>query len=123
MDGGTAVAFEHGGEVGSLTQVTGALLLVVMGIFLVVWLLRRLSSLPTGGGGGLRVVGGLALGTKERILLVEVGETQLLLGVTPGRLRTLHVLDKPVVFTGGTGRKPTSFAERLGKALQGGQAQ
>jgi flagellar protein FliO/FliZ len=85
--------------------------------------LRRLSSLPTGGGSGLRVVGGLALGTKERILLVEVGETQLLVGVTPGRLSTLHVLDKPVFLPGRPSGKPPSFAERLSKALHGGQRQ
>lgn len=123
VEGGTGVPFGHGGEVGSLAQVTGALLLVVMGIFVVIWLLRRLSSLPTGGGSGLRVVGGLALGTKERILLVEVGETQLLVGVTPGRLSTLHVLDKPVFLPGRPSGKPPSFAERLSKALHGGQRQ
>jgi flagellar protein FliO/FliZ len=119
----TGVAFGHGGEIGSLTQVTGALLLVVIGILAVVWVLRRLSRLPSGGSGGLRVVGGLALGTRERILLVEVGETQLLVGVTPGQLKTLHVLDKPLIAPGATVGSPLSFAQRLGKALQGGQMQ
>jgi flagellar protein FliO/FliZ len=54
---------------------------------------------------------------------VEVGETQLLVGVTPGRLSTLHVLDKPVFLPGRPSGKPTSFAERLSRALQGGQTE
>jgi flagellar protein FliO/FliZ len=115
------LAAGHGGDIGSLTQVTGALVLVIAGIFVVVWLLRRVSRLPSGGNGGLRVVGGLALGTRERILLVDVGEQQLLLGVTPGQLRTLHVLDKPLTPPAGVSGSPMSFAQRLSKALQGGQ--
>jgi len=118
--GGIGLAAAPGGGVASLMQVTGALLLVVGGIIAVIWLLRRLSRVPAGGSGGLRVIAGLALGARERILLVEVGETHLLLGVTPGRLRTLHVLDKPVILSGGAGGKTVSFAERLGKVLQGG---
>jgi flagellar protein FliO/FliZ len=108
------------GSAESLTQVTGALVLVVVAIFLVAWVLRRLSRLPAAGTASMRVLGGLAVGTKERILLVEAGQTQLLVGVTPGQLRTLHVFDKPVVVHDTAAGAAPSFAQRLGKALQGG---
>ncbi|MDD5241204.1 MAG: flagellar biosynthetic protein FliO [Sulfuricella sp.] len=59
------------------------------------WLLRRLSPGQMGAGGVVRVIGGVALGPKERLVLVEIGETWLVLGVAPGQVNTLHTLTKP----------------------------
>ena len=44
--------------------------------------------------GALRVRGGIAVGQRERVVMVEVGETWVLLGVAPGRVNALHVMDK-----------------------------
>ena len=52
------------------------------------WLLRR-YALPRDG--LIRVVGGLPLSGRERLLLIEVDRTRLLLGVTATRIQTLHV--------------------------------
>ena len=41
------------------------------------------------------MIGGVALGPKERLVLVEIGETWLVLGVAPGQVNTLHTLAKP----------------------------
>jgi flagellar protein FliO/FliZ len=106
-------------SVGSLTQVTAALVLVVIAILAVAWILRRLSGATQIGSGSLRIVGGITLGTKERVVLLEAGETQMLVGVTPGQLRTLHVFDKPVVFRSAEHEPDQSFAGRLGALLQG----
>ncbi|WP_374013898.1 flagellar biosynthetic protein FliO [Pseudoxanthomonas koreensis] len=71
-------------------------LVLVLGLILgLAWLLRRLP------GGfrpaeGLRVVGSLALGAKERVMVVEVGGRQLLLGVTPAGISLLHDLPEPL---------------------------
>jgi flagellar protein FliO/FliZ len=46
--------------------------------------------------GALDVIADLPLGPKERAVLVRVGKTQLLIGVAPGRVTTLHVLAEPV---------------------------
>jgi flagellar protein FliO/FliZ len=58
------------------------------------WLLKRLSALPGTGGGLIRVIGAAAVGQRERVVLVEVGETWLLLGVAPGQVRRLHTMPK-----------------------------
>jgi flagellar protein FliO/FliZ len=42
------------------------------------------------------VLAELPLGQKERAVLVRCGATQLLLGVAPGRVSTLHVLAEPI---------------------------
>lgn len=59
------------------------------------WLLRRFSPGQIGAGGAVKVIGGVALGPKERLVLVEIGETWLVLGVAPGQVNTLHTLAKP----------------------------
>jgi flagellar protein FliO/FliZ len=69
-------------------------LLVVLSVFfLCVWGVRKLNGLTVGGAEKMRVVGGLSLGMREKVVLLQVGRKQLLLGVTPGRIETLHVLE------------------------------
>jgi flagellar protein FliO/FliZ len=97
------------------SRVMASLLFVVLLIFAARWLLRgRLGALRTGGRELLAVRAQLALGTRERIVLVQVGGEQLLLGVAPGSVRTLHVLAQPLpVDTGIAGDARVDFAERL----------
>lgn len=90
-------------------------------IVLSAWAYRRLARVPRGVGGALRVLGGLSLGTRERVVLIQVGDEQLLLGVAPGRVEALHVLAAPIPTSppsapaAGAG---DGFARRLAAALQ-----
>ena len=43
---------------------------------------------------GLKVISGISVGARERILLVEAGETWLVVGVTTTNIRTLHTMPK-----------------------------
>lgn len=70
-------------------------LAVVLGmLFAMVWLMRRSGALRQTATGGLRLVAGLAVGTRERVVLVEIGEQWLVLGVAPGAVRHLHTMAK-----------------------------
>ena len=69
------------------------LLIVLSVFFLCVWGVRKLSGLTVSGAEKMRVVGGLSLGMREKVILLQVGRKQLILGVTPGRIETLHVLE------------------------------
>ena len=102
---------------GTLLQVAAALGLVLALVAGAAWALRRVGGGTAGGTGAVRVLGGVALGTRERAVLVQVGETQLLLGVAPGRVQTLHVLERPVEVTVPGGG---AFAGRLAAALRRG---
>ena len=42
----------------------------------------------------LKVISGVAVGQRERIVLVEVNDTWLVVGVAPGQVRTLHSMPK-----------------------------
>ena len=72
----------------------GSLLLVLIVIFALAWLVRR--YLPgMGAQGVVKVVGTTPVGTRERVVVVEVDGTWLLLGVGGGNVRLLHTLPKP----------------------------
>jgi flagellar protein FliO/FliZ len=65
------------------------LALVMALLFASLWLLKRLSA-PRGQAAGLmRVIAGTAVGTRERVVVLEVGNTWLILGVAPGRITAL----------------------------------
>jgi flagellar protein FliO/FliZ len=81
---------------GSLAQVTLSLILVLAAVFGAAWVVRRLRTFGKFGAGAIEIVADVAVGTKERAVLVQVGKQQILLGVAPGRVNTLHVLSEPV---------------------------
>ena len=66
-------------------QVTLSLVLVLAAVFAAAWVVRRLRGFGKFGAGAIEIVADIALGAKERAVLVQVGKQQLLLGVTPGR--------------------------------------
>ena len=46
------------------------------------------------------------MGTRERIALVEVGDTWLVLGIAPGQISTLHSMPKGEIPSANVGEKP-----------------
>lgn len=84
------------GGVGQLGEVTLALGVVLAAIFAVAWLVRRVRGTAGRAAAQLDVLAEVPLGVKERAVLLRVGSTQLLIGVAPGRVSTLHVLAEPI---------------------------
>ena len=82
---------------GTTAGVAGMLLslVLILGLFvLAAWLLKR--YLPqVGKSGPVKVVGATMVGPRERVVVVEVEDTWLVLGVGGGQVRTLHTLPKP----------------------------
>ena len=79
---------------GNIVQIIFSLLLVLAAILLVAWLLKRMNVAQQGSGNLLKVLGGVAVGQRERIVLIEVNDTCLVVGVGPGQIRTLHTFQK-----------------------------
>jgi flagellar protein FliO/FliZ len=98
---------------GAMLQTALGLLLILGLLFLAAYLLRRLSgSHGLGGKGPLKVVGGLIMGTRERIVLVEIGDTWLVIGIGTGQIRTLHTMPK------GEASPPDSAEKPFGQWLK-----
>ncbi|PPU71545.1 MULTISPECIES: flagellar biosynthetic protein FliO [Xanthomonas] len=80
----------------SLFGAVFALLLVLALIVGLGWLLKRMPGSGFRNTEGLRIVTSLAVGAKERVVVVEVNGQQLLLGVTAGGITPLHTLPEPL---------------------------
>ncbi|MCK4710577.1 MAG: flagellar biosynthetic protein FliO [Gammaproteobacteria bacterium] len=63
------------------------------------WLTKKINRFRFITDDSLKIIGGLSMGSRERVVLMQVGDNQLLIGVTPGRINTLHVLDTPIETT------------------------
>lgn len=77
-------------------QMLFGLAIVVALLMVCLWVLKRLS-VPRGAASGLKLLGGIGVGTRERVVLLEVGDKVLVLGVTATNINTLHVLDSEEV--------------------------
>ncbi|SDV12427.1 flagellar biosynthetic protein FliO [Pseudomonas vancouverensis] len=103
----------NSGVAGQLTQLVFGLLLVIGLIFLLAWLLRRVQQAgPAGKGQVIDIIGSRALGPRDRLMLVQVGNEQILLGLSPGSITALHVLKEPVQVPT-TDKATPEFAQRL----------
>jgi flagellar protein FliO/FliZ len=88
-----------------------ALLFVLALILALAWLAKRMPSVAGASNPALRIVGSLSLGPRERVVVVDVGGTQLLLGVGAGGTRALHTLETPLPVAERT--QSTPFAQLL----------
>lgn len=79
---------------GGIAQALIGLVAVLALVAAMAWVLKRFSGLRGTGSGLIRIVGGAAVGPRERIVLVEVGGSWLLVGVAPGQVRALHTMPK-----------------------------
>ena len=106
-----------GSGLGAQLAQLGLGLAVVVGlIFLLGYVMRRVGPLAPQGGQHIRLISSYPLGPRDRLALVEVGGEQLLLGISPGRITTLHVLDEPI--TADTDAGSGDFARKLQAMLK-----
>jgi flagellar protein FliO/FliZ len=98
-------------SIGSLTQLTLSLVAIVALILALGWVLKRFKLAQPHGFGDMAVLEELKLGPRERILLIRVGEAQVLVGVGAGGVTPLTPLAVPIVLKPGKAAPP--FAERL----------
>jgi flagellar protein FliO/FliZ len=97
--------------VGTLGGTLFALALVLGLIFGLAWLARRMPGVAGMRGNGLRVVASTALSARERLVVVEVGGQQLLLGTGTSGTRLLHTLETPLPVEAPA--QPVPFAQLL----------
>ena len=70
--------------------------LVVVVIFALAWLVKRFNFIPQQNQGLIKIISTLSVGSRERLALIQVGEEQLLVALSPGNISKLHCLKKPV---------------------------
>lgn len=96
-------------SVATLASMVGGLIVVLLLIFALAYMVKRLNLVPSSQG-VLKTLAVTPLGQKEKLVLVEVDGQQYLLGVTPHQVNLVDKLSEPVEIT------TDSFASRLRQA-------
>jgi flagellar protein FliO/FliZ len=103
-------------SVSSALQLTLSLAAVVGLIFAITWVLKRFKIAGPRGSGGIAVIDELTVGPRTRIVLVRVGESQVLVGVGANGLVALTPLAMPIVMA--PAAAAPVFADRLREFMQ-----
>src|SRR5262245_22143274 len=104
--------------IGSVLQVSLGLGIVLLMVVGAAWLLRRLGLGTPRSDGTVTVRGGVAVGQRERVVVVEIDDTWLVIGVSPGRVNALHALPRPQGVRAVHEATPAPFAQWLKRALE-----
>ncbi len=100
-----------------LFNVALGLVLIVVLILVLAWFLRRFGQGGAFNNKSMKILATLPLGTRERLVVVEVGGQQILLGVTPSEITSLHVFETPVIDSNLTAGS-SEFSQKLMSILQ-----
>ncbi|SAK99405.1 flagellar biosynthesis protein, FliO [Caballeronia temeraria] len=108
---------------GAVLQTLVGLVVVIGFVFGCAWLARKFGLQGGKRSGLVKVVGGASLGNKERVAVIEVGDTWLVLGAGPGNVRLLHTMPAGSSEVEGVGvaapSSAGSFGARFRDALAG----
>lgn len=102
----------------SILKVTVGLALVIVAIFSSAWFYRRFGNFSPVANDALKVIGGISLGQKEKIILLQVGEEQLLVGVAPGNIQKIHIMKTPIKVSEKLPNERGAFANQLSDAMK-----
>lgn len=100
----------------NIATTLASLLLVIAIIVFLAWLLKRMRVAGiSNNDSGLKVITQLAVGQRERVVLLQVGEEQMLVGITQHNISLLSKLDKPLNMDESPSR---DFASQLSKLMK-----
>lgn len=110
-----------------LVKLVISLILVLLLMFALVWVVKRFGRLDARAGNyPMQVLAQMSIGPRERILLVAVGDRQMLVGVSQGAIESLGWVDPPLAPRRRDGENPSfgeafqaQLAARFGKGGQG----
>ncbi len=77
-----------------LLQLFSGLIIVLLCIIVLAWVAKRFNRIPSRANAYVQILGGVSMGSRERVVVVKAGNKKLLLGVSPGRINMLHVLEE-----------------------------
>ena len=113
-------------NVTSVAQMIIGLIFIICLIFVMGWLAKRMGMSRHAGVNKVRTLASMSVGTREKVVLIDVAGEQFLLGVAPGRVNSLHHFEEPVILdtkevqqTPVTGLSP--FASRLHEIMTKGK--
>ena len=113
-------AFDAGLNVDNLLQVLIALISVICIIFILSILVKKFNILPGASSGIIKIVAGISLSGKDRLLLIQVGDEQILVSASPGSISKIHELStvvKPELISASQNPKSGNFSSLLNSVI------
>ncbi|QAU34357.1 flagellar biosynthetic protein FliO [Janthinobacterium sp. 17J80-10] len=96
---------------GGFFQVLLGLVLVLALLAAIAWVLKRFNLARVTGNAPVKIVGGVSVGNRERVVVVEVADQWIVVGVAPGQVNALSTLARP----------ENAPIQQQDKPLQGGE--
>lgn len=105
---------------GSILQLSAGLLIVLAFIALIAWLFKKIEFNPANRAGLLKIISSVGVGQKERVVIIEIEDTRLVLGVAPGQVNLLHQVNKksPLAAEIAESSSADNFSEKLRANLE-----
>ena len=103
---------------GSLLQVFIGLVAVLLLIAGTAWVAKRFGVNRGGASSLVQVISSASVGARERVVVVEVGESWLVVGVAPGSVNALMTLPKGTVPSPTMSTIGAPFAARLQQLIE-----
>ena len=109
-------------------QMLLGLFFIIAFIFIVAWLIKRMGTMSPSHSNNLKVVAGLNVGQREKIIVLQVMDEQLLVGVTPSNIQLLSKLENPIIDKAGSslngfqGKLQSAIRNFKNDAKSGGEA-
>lgn len=111
LSGAAGAAEQHpAASAGGLLQVLFGLVVVLALMAAAAWMLRRFGVAKNNTATAVKIVGGISVGSRERILVVEVADQWIVVGVAPGRISTLSSMPR---------QQPTAAQEAAPESVSG----
>ncbi len=113
----TTPAYAAPSTVGSLFQVFLGLIAVLALIAGSAWVAKRFGVTRSSASSVIHVVSSASVGVRERVVVIEVGDTWLVVGVAPGSVNSLLTLPRGEAPRSALATAPASFAARFQQML------
>ena len=114
----TAGKFNSPVSTSSIFQVFVGLIVILVIIGASAWLLRRFGRFSSFENDVLRIHSTLSMGPRDKIVLLQVGNQQILVGMTPGRMQTLCELAEPIDFPEGHLKQHATLPDNIISAFK-----
>jgi flagellar protein FliO/FliZ len=100
-----------------ISRIVIGLVLILVLIFLLAWVMKKMQLTPQSGQQLIKIISAISVGHRDRIALIQVGDEQILVGLTPGRIHKLHELKSAVDISHDEDMAPGQFAEKLSRLM------
>lgn len=93
--------------------------LIIALIFALAWVMKKMHLTQFSNNQLIRIVSAIPVGQRDRIALIQIGDEQIVVGLSPGHMRKLHTMKTRVeVDDADTSHTNGSFADKFSKLMQ-----